>query len=228
MPERRARMLAESTLPGADYQVPIRGRSMGSRPSDAMPSFASEEREARQEAASARQAEAVQQIPLAKSDAVAQWTAIVEGGAPAAEAETHDEGLLKAGRIWVSSQEIDDEASVAPEAELEDEFEAEAGLADDVDDLGQEDEVAPEFERRSEPELIPVSASVFDDDFFRASRARGEGATSGAGGRIAVATAPTSAAPVNEVRVFAGASASNGEQSEADELDIPAFLRRSR
>src|SRR5450432_1961646 len=39
MPERRARMLAESTLPGADYQVPIRGRSMGSRPSDAMPSF---------------------------------------------------------------------------------------------------------------------------------------------------------------------------------------------
>jgi hypothetical protein len=36
------------------------------------------------------------------------------------------------------------------------------------------------------------------------------------------------AAPGQEVRLFAGVSASHAEHSEADELDIPAFLRRSR
>ena len=229
MPERRARMLAESTLPGVDYQVPIWGRSLSSRGSEAMPSFASEEREARQAAASSRQAEAAQVHEVAKSEAAA------EAVASAAEVEAPEEGLLKAGRIWVSSQEIDDEtewsaeaeadAAVMPEAELDAEFEAEAGLADDTEDMEQEDEVAPEFERRSEPELIPLAASVFDDDFFRASRARGE---AGLGGGIAVETAHVSAAPANDVRLFAGANASHGEQAEADELDIPAFLRRSR
>jgi cell division protein FtsZ len=229
MPERRARMLAESTLPGVDYQVPIRGRSLSSRGSEAMPSFASEEWEARQAAASSRQAEAAQVHEVAKSEVAA------EAVASAAEVEAPKEGLLKAGRIWVSSQEIDDEAewsaeaeadaAVMPEAELDAEFEAEAGLADDTEDMEQEDEVAPEFERRSEPELIPLAASVFDDDFFRASRARGE---AGLGGGIAVETAHVSAAPANDVRLFAGATASHGEQTEADELDIPAFLRRSR
>jgi cell division protein FtsZ len=46
MPERRARMLAESTLMSSDEEVPIWGR--GYTPRDAAPRFASEIREARQ------------------------------------------------------------------------------------------------------------------------------------------------------------------------------------
>jgi hypothetical protein len=33
--------------------------------------------------------------------------------------------------------------------------------------------------------------------------------------------------PMRDVRLFAGASASHAEPPETDELDIPAFLRRS-
>jgi cell division protein FtsZ len=193
MPERRARMLAESTMPGADYQVPIRTRSIGGR--DAMPSFASEEREAR--------AEAAQQItmPMAKAEVAA---------------ETRDDGLMKAGRIWVSTQEMDD-VSGGGEAMNEEELEAEALAGDSSDDVAGADDM------ESEPELVPVAASVFDDDFFRAAAA----------GRARTAPEPEKAMSAGDaeagrdVRLFAGASASQVEHAETDELDIPAFLRRS-
>jgi cell division protein FtsZ len=222
MPERRARMLAESTLPGADYQVPIRaqgGRSLSSRGSDAMPSFASEEREARQ-AASSRQSEA-QPIPLAKGEAAASAKTVAQ----VAEVEAPD-GLLKAGRIWVSSQEMDDEAAWSDESEAE--FAAEAGLSGAAEEM-EADDAEPRFEHQAEPELVPVSASVFDDDFFRTRGARGVAASGDEGSRVAfgVEAAAASAVPGNDVRLFAGANASHGEQSETDELDIPAFLRRS-
>jgi cell division protein FtsZ len=202
MPERRARMLTESTMPGADYQVPIRTRSMNGRPSEAMPTFASEEREAR--------AEAAQQMamPLAKSEAVALM-------------QTQDEGLMKAGRIWVSSQEIDDTPSdnAMDEPEFEDEFEVEA-----VDSDGEEMVEADEVERENEPELVPVAASVFDDDFFR-------NAASGRANRTAPESEMTMAAGTadagRDVRLFAGTSTVHAEHSETDELDIPAFLRRT-
>src|SRR5579884_2487408 len=47
MPERRARMIAESLMPAADYEVPIRARTVRSG-ADAPALFASEERELRQ------------------------------------------------------------------------------------------------------------------------------------------------------------------------------------
>ena len=69
MPERRARMLAESTLMACDEEVPIRGR--GFSPRDAAPRFASEIREARQ-----RVVEAAQQSSLpVPAPAAAQFTA---------------------------------------------------------------------------------------------------------------------------------------------------------
>ena len=196
MPERRARMLAESTMPGADYQVPIRSRSMSGR--DAMPSFASEEREAR--------AEAAQQMamPLAKAEVVG---------------ETRDEGLMKAGRIWVSTQEMDDVSGreAMDEAEFADQFEAEAAA-----EGGTEAAEADDMERESEPELVPVAASVFDDDFFRAA-ASGRARTTPEPQMTAVGDT----AAGRDVRFFAGASGSQAEHAEKDELDIPAFLRRS-
>jgi cell division protein FtsZ len=189
MPERRARMMAESTMPGADYQVPIRTRS-GGRASDATPVFASEEREARTEAAEQMA------MPVAN-----------------AGTGTLDEGLMKAGRIWVSTEEMDDVSGgeAMDEPEFEDESVAETRAAEGAD-------TAETHERESEPELVPVAASVFDDDFFRAAAA----------GRARTAPEPQMMAAANsEVRLFAGASASAAEHGETDELDIPAFLRRT-
>jgi hypothetical protein len=220
MPERRARMLAESTMPGADCQVPIRGHSLSAR-SNAMPSFASEEREA-------RQTEAAQHIPTAtaKSEAVAEVTAHT------AEAEVRHDGSLLAGRIWVSPQEMDDATDWDDEAEMEADaglqFDAETGRTDEIQEIAETDDPG----RASEPELVPVAASVFDDDFFRTAsgrhRAAAESEITGSASAVADQTASAPASSEQGTRLFAGASSSQAEQSEADELDIPAFLRRSR
>ena len=103
-------------------------------------------------------------------------------------------------------------------------------------------------------ELVPVQASVFDDDFFRVPRSRrvemvdapAESETIGA--RLTEATqrrvvpadaspmgaahvqrieeVPAVAEPVVRATAFGGAVASHADQGEPDELDIPAFLRR--
>jgi len=112
------------------------------------------------------------------------------------------EGKLHAGRIWISPQEIDDPADdVAPALSIE-EIEATQGQSF----IAQEDAVR-------EPELVPVAASVFDDDFFRASARAGAREDSGV---------PHSGGIAREQRGVAEVTT-----SDADELDIPAFLRRS-
>jgi len=97
-------------------------------------------------------------------------------------------------------------------------------------------------------ELVPVPASVFDDDFFRAPGVRGERAAEvnrSEGGQVDRAREGThfsSAGRVQQedvrggtdevgeslVRVpaFGSASVAPADQAEPDELDIPAFLRR--
>ena len=97
-------------------------------------------------------------------------------------------------------------------------------------------------------ELIPVPASVFDDDFFRAPAVRGERAAevnrseSGQADRAREATHYSSAVRVQQEDVRGGtdeatdslvrvpaigsASVAPADQAEPDELDIPAFLRR--
>jgi cell division protein FtsZ len=96
MPERRARMLAESTMPGADYQVPIRGRGLGGRSEDAMPRFASEEREA-------RQFEAAKPVPMAKSEIATDVAQPVRSG----ESEVRPDGPIHDGG-WATPQEMGD------------------------------------------------------------------------------------------------------------------------
>jgi hypothetical protein len=178
--------------------------------------FASEEREMRQ-APTAQQMEAAQQIsvPTAPMQAVK---------APVSEERT--DGSLHAGRIWISPQEMDDEAGWGDEAEAaEDEFDggvAEVGGEFEEDDAAPEDDEAGKFE----PELVPVSASVFDDDFFRSrDAAEAKEAAAAVAGREREMIAVTESAEGS--RLFAGASASQAEHTETDELDIPAFLRRS-
>jgi cell division protein FtsZ len=97
-------------------------------------------------------------------------------------------------------------------------------------------------------ELVPVPASVFDDDFFRAPGARGERAAEvnraegGQADRAREATHFSAPARVQQedvrggtdevgdslVRVpaFGSAAVAPADQAESDELDIPAFLRR--
>ena len=121
-------------------------------------------------------------------------------------------------------------------------------------------------ETAHEPELVPVAASVFDDDFFRTDRVRraaearsaaptgvpvemmrhevygtgglegtdssehGEGSRDFAfGGYASAGESRSMAREDGPPALFAGASAgSHVEQQATDELDIPAFLRRSR
>jgi cell division protein FtsZ len=182
MPDRRARVISESTSM-SDYQVPIRGRV--AKPESGV-LFASEEREARELKAAQPAAPRARKEPVAVED------------------EAH-EGKLHAGRIWISPEEIDD---VAPP--LEDDMTAGRITADDFESQADLDSQAAEESVRA-PELVPVAASVFDDDFFRAA------------GRVRTAEDPASASPITREQ----RGVAQVEQAEADELDIPAFLRRS-
>ncbi|MDP9049254.1 MAG: cell division protein FtsZ [Acidobacteriota bacterium] len=223
MPTRRERMLAESMTPGADYQVPIRAQhGRGAGPGDGPALFASEEREGRL-ASTMREGETAQQmaLPAAKSEAVMEADA---------QPEMREDDTLRAGRICLSPDEIDDAGwSDGEEEDIEPEASFEAGRiceteASEMENGGGMEDSEGDFRRRPNPELVPVSASVFDDDFFRASQGIGrvQAESEGLGAAVAARQA------AQEVRLFGGASASHVQHPETDELDIPAFLRRSR
>jgi cell division protein FtsZ len=76
-----------------------------------------------------------------------------------------------------------------------------------------------EPEPEPEPELVPVPASVFDDDFFRKPVPVPEPAVQ--------TVAEEAHWPAAKVPSFSG-YAGDPPAAETDELDIPAFLRRSR
>ena len=266
MPERRARMLAESTLMACDEEVPIRGRG-ASR--DAAPRFASEIREARQ-AHAQRPVEAAQQSSLpVPATAAAQFTACAAsspaerttvlldadsdaGSDSDSDADGDGDGQFDLDADVDSDVDADGDSDRDPDSDSDSnadlDADADADLVPDEDadsdsgtrstasgPLAGDEDAGPQFDsafhpqagRASEPELVPVAASVFDDEFFRTPRVR-----------LRPATMPDLAAPdpagsslaepgTREVRLFAGASASPAGPSESDELDIPAFLRRS-
>jgi cell division protein FtsZ len=200
MPERRARMLAESTLPGADYQVPIRmqsgaqnGRSAGVRASETAPMFASEEQESKHSLMQRAIRTAQHNAALLRGD----LDGSAEEDALAGEAEERQADEMPE-TDWVS---VWSERAEAPGVEAQASSERGEEIGQAVEDSAHE------------PELVPVSASVFDDEFFRAGYVRGQPEASG------------TAEPVCAAKSFAVAG---GGQAEADELDIPAFLRRSR
>ncbi len=214
MPERRARMLSEAVMPS--HEVPIRQRGFGAGET---PRFASEVREAY----SAEQVESARKV---------------------LEAEASPVGRARVG--VADLMELEGEAAPRHDA-------GEGGVQDPEDFSGGD----PFAEH--EAELVPVAASVFDDDFFRAERVRGRREAAEMAGGVALATEPARVSEVAEVRepareftfggyatagesravahdygaqepaaLFAGASGSVAEHPETDELDIPAFLRRSR
>jgi cell division protein FtsZ len=92
----------------------------------------------------------------------------------------------------------------------------------------------PAIDPRQEAELVPVPASVFDDDFFKSSHSRTAGShvvddsncVDTAHFPKTISVQQEDAVSDKVVRVPFGAAVAQAESTEADELDIPAFLRR--
>jgi cell division protein FtsZ len=107
---------------------------------------------------------------------------------------------------------VDHIPEVATESRIEASRPGAEGYGDDVQGAVRDTPVV----RESAPGLVPVRASVFDDDFFRRPKEE-EGAKP-------TEDAPSKPWPDARVPSFAGYA---GESTaENDELDIPAFLRR--
>jgi cell division protein FtsZ len=111
-------------------------------------------------------------------------------------------------------------------------------------------EIAPAADSRTtevkaSPELVPVAASVFDDDFFKSHALREEAietimperyrepAHIGVASHVhqedlrsATAEQRSVAEPSGRAQVFGTTVAVSADHAEPDELDIPAFLRR--
>jgi cell division protein FtsZ len=123
-----------------------------------------------------------------------------------------------------------DESGIEPEAERDEEPVRAAVVVEHIPEAyrpvsltAASDEPREPVARDSMPELLPVKASVFDDDFFRRSKDELTG-KAGEGSPVEVRLRPEARVPS-----FAGyaAESSPTAASEDDELDIPAFLRRS-
>jgi len=229
MPQRRERMLAESTLATMRYEVPIQVRAPVERV--AAPRFASETETPTAALPAVPPISAIPAMPgmpSAPASSVAPAVSVAPAAAPVA--------VIAAPVIQVVAPAPVPEIAVAwdePAAETPSSF----------------------------PELLPVPASVFDDDFFKPSPPRAPAvAASGldrygaerSGTERAVPEMPDrfrdpshfSAPPrvqredarildethggERQARVpsFGGGAATPSDASEPDELDIPAFLRR--
>jgi cell division protein FtsZ len=238
MPERRARMLAESTLPA--LEVPIRSRS-GKTINGATPQFASELQQA------SRRAQAP--LPVVPPPAIfSQATEPAEQIALSVAVEDR----------WIDQADPEAEPTVNG-------FEAAVkAFSRDAEEVAAADsrQERSSLASQSEPELRPVAASVFDDEFFRTShhipRAEPQEVHGAPVGQAAEYDSwpandarssyesasrdfispeqpgSPSAYPMTAVpepasgRLFAGANASHGDTPDTEELDIPAFLRHSR
>ena len=206
MPQRRERMLAEATLPTARFEVPVqpRVRTMVAKTPESVakePEVVKtpEVEERRREPA----VEAQERVPVIRER---EDKVVPQQTEPVAEPE-------------IVSEETADEAGMPERPEA---VEEEAS------------------ERAEHTELVPVPRSVFDDDFFKAPAARvveveSEDARSvmarhlSNGGRVQhVDAGLESGVGTGQARTpgFGMHTPVDPDDARADELDIPAFLRR--
>jgi cell division protein FtsZ len=240
MPERRARMLAESTLMSSDEEVPIWGR--GYTPRDAAPRFASEIREARQ-ARAQHPVEAAQlsslpvptpaaaQITASAASSLAERTTVLLDSCPDLDSEPNS-GSNEEGQF-----DLDADSERYPDSEsdpnLDLESDADADLVPDVDcdsdsatpsttpaPLAEDEYSGPQFDSSSnphpdrQPELLPVAASVFDDEFFRTPRVR--------------LHPPVSPGPVSSNPVNPNPAAPNPSEPDARDYSFNPQLQRAQ
>ena len=228
---RRERMLAESTLPTARYDTPA------PRPSEVPIN-------PRYDATRRTPMESAPEIPVA--EAVPEPGSVAPIAAEAIEAEPiHAEPIAPPVievRAEVAEPVVEVVSQIPPVAPppvpaFEEQPSPYSRRLDDWQLTPTQPDQAPE--------LVPVPRSVFDDDFFRAGRTPAAGAPPAADNRMPSArgfdspdpgrparitpepeshpTFPTVAEPTVRVPSFSGYAP---KDKEADELDIPAFLRR--
>jgi cell division protein FtsZ len=250
MPERRERMLAEATLPGMRYEVPIQSRPMSTRSVGGaiMPKFSSE-------------VEAEKLVLGSAADPVGSLTTAATKPMGTVQAATKDaEGNVPVMFEGPKTASVVSTAAVAPVRPSA--TSAAAPMSEERRSASPVEAAAapaaapgPVKELATAPvkELLPVPASVFDDDFFRAT-SRGVRSEEPVESRSVVqpvtgesrvweAHHNSAAGRVQQGDTFGGtgdamrsdvATSSFGgsrlvegaEYPEPDELDIPAFLRR--
>jgi cell division protein FtsZ len=243
MPARRERMLAEATLPTIHQEAPAPRISM--RPPPAR--FASESR-VDSESHTVNQPRAVSD-PRAASEPRAESrfagemepvaaSASVTPGAAASHGQRGDV-VAKIDATWGETESGSSYSEMTRQqaAEFEGAEEDSAPVEEDYDGAPHEQRVEEIYSPTAGSgdhvaELVPVSASVFDDDFFRRPNEELRAASRDWQGQNFGAVSPVepvgaeSRAQRSEGKVpsFAGYAAE--APAEAD-LDIPAFLRRS-
>jgi cell division protein FtsZ len=197
MPARRERMLAGAALPTQQSAPPMQPKivtpppfaSEAQSPAASAPLFASEVKPA--EVVSSMLPHPVEEEVPEVEAASAPTSSYYEAARQQARSEACNESRGHA---------LFDEAEPEPAAV---QFDAPAAYAP----------IAPE----PQAELVPVKASVFDDDFFRQPRSQEANGIESESGHAAW--------PEARVPSFAGYA---GEAEATDELEIPAFLRHRR
>ncbi len=240
MPERRERMLAETTMPGTRYEQQSRYETPGRQVEVKI-----QPRMQTQRAVPMSPVGQVQtgQVQAASAPAPREAAPEPEGYAsldPVKPPETRQEparGSEAQPQSWRSERAMEPGAGVQPGS-------APQGSAETPVRMEAGDQPAEEIRgREPAPQLVPVRASVFDDDFFRGRprEAVQSGEPAAASGR-GWETRDTSAqrnvqheavraevfhvhAAEEPVRAQ-GAATIDSSSGEPDELDIPAFLRR--
>ena len=239
LPDRRERMLADATLLTSRHEAPQRYDVPPPRIEQrhvAAP-FVSETQVPSQAFSSARQTPQPVIAPMATEsrEVVGEAAEDVEYSSPKERAQNFRERFpgFQQERVRQSeptaSQRI--QAYTEPGRDFEFEGEAPRGMSERaaaleraLAEVGGEPVIArgqgtpgayiPEAPTEPRPELVPVPASVFDDDFFRKPNEE-----------LRAANAKDAAWPEARVPTFAGYAAD--APAETDELDIPAFLRRN-
>ena len=233
MPERRERMLAETTMPGTRYEQQSRYES--------------------------RQQAEVRIQPRVETQRAAPVQPVT--AAPARTAAPEPERYASLEPVKTAEVRRDAEPAVRPSEPQTESWRSERASAADAGRTPQtgaemvaRTEVAARTEagerggeesrvREAAPQLLPVRASVFDDDFFRERQREvvQSGEAPAASGRAWEMRDPSSQRNVQHdalrAEVFHVHAAeepsrapsqgtADGTRSDPDELDIPAFLRR--
>jgi cell division protein FtsZ len=210
MPQRRERMLSSAAFPASFEPAPPR---IAPRVPSA-PRFASEERPV----PVAARAEA-QPAPVAEAASLEQRLDEAAVGLPITEVRSED---ARRPEIEAARARTESRPQVAAETE---------GVTTE-----RRGSYVPARQSEHHPELVPVPASVFDDDFFRKPNEElGANAQSVWPGEKE--SDSRSSASVQEIAGVAGqwpeariptfAGYAGESAAQSDELDIPAFLRRT-
>ncbi len=238
MPERRERMLAETTMPGTRYEqqsryetrqaeVRVQPRVENQRAATVAPVAASPARVR----VAAPEPEEYASLEPVKTPETRREAEPVRPSEPQTES-------------WRSERTATAEAGAAPHTGAEMLARAEMVARAEAAERASAERTAEESRtREAAPQLVPVRASVFDDDFFRERQrevVQSEAAPA-AGGRGWEGRDYSSQRNVQHDAVRAevfhvhaaeepsralNTGTADGTRSDPDELDIPAFLRR--